>query len=340
MPRTVRSRSAVGATIAALFPPSSRISPTEPSGDDRSDGAAHPRRPGRRDDGDVGVGGEGGADVGSALQHLVETVGSTDLSGGTLEQGIAGQRRERRLVGRLPQHRVAGDERQGGVPRPHRDWEVERGDHGARTHRVPRLHQAVTGSLAGDGQSVQLARQADGEVADVDHLLDLAEALRADLAGLDRHQLAELGLVLAQQLAEAPNEGAACRAPGSSATRRTLRRRSRRRRRRRRGEPAAPSDPPVIGVRAASSPSRSPTPRRTEESPRRGRRRGVWSGSTVIGATPHESDATASAMIDTAVSACSTVTTSGGARRTLRSPHVSVSRPRRKHASCSASAAS
>ncbi len=37
-------------------------------------------------------------------------------------------------------------------------------------------------------------------------------------------------------------------------------------------------------------------------------------------------------MIDTAVSACSIVTTRGGARRTLRSPHVRVSRPRRKHA--------
>jgi hypothetical protein len=35
----------------------------------------------------------------------------------------------------------------------------------------------VAGALAGDGQAVQLARQADREVADVDHLLHLAEAL-------------------------------------------------------------------------------------------------------------------------------------------------------------------
>ena len=188
--------------------------PTEPSGDDRSHGTAHPRRPGCRNDGHVGVRGEGRADVGTALQHLVETVGSIDIGGGTPEQGIAGQRRERCLVGRLPQHWIAGHNRQGGVPRPHRHWEVEGGDHGARTHRVPGLHQAVTGSLAGNGQSVQLARQADGEVADVDHLLHFAEALRADLAGLDRHQLAELGLVLPQQLAEAPNEGATCRRRG------------------------------------------------------------------------------------------------------------------------------
>ena len=55
-------------------------------------------------------------------------------------------------------------------------------------------------------QPVQLARQADGELADVDHLLDLAEAFGADLAGLDRDQLAELGLVLTEQLTEPAHE--------------------------------------------------------------------------------------------------------------------------------------
>ena len=56
------------------------------------------------------------------------------------------------------------------------------------------------------------------QVADVDHLLDLAEALGADLAGLDRHQRAEVGLVLAQQFAQLAHELAADRgghgAPG------------------------------------------------------------------------------------------------------------------------------
>ena len=51
----------------------------EPSGDDRRHGPAHPRRPGRRHDGDVGVSGEGGPDVGTALEHLVETPRCTDL---------------------------------------------------------------------------------------------------------------------------------------------------------------------------------------------------------------------------------------------------------------------
>ena len=182
--------------------------PTEPAGDDRSDGAAHPRRPGRRHDRDVGVGGERGADVGSSVQDLIEAAGSPELDGGLLEQRIARQCGQRRLVRRLPQHRVAGDEGEGGVPRPHRNREVERRDHGARAHRMPRLHQAVAGPLAGDREAVQLARQADGEVADVDHLLDLTETLGADLPGLDRDQLAELGLVGAQQLTEPADQPA------------------------------------------------------------------------------------------------------------------------------------
>ena len=186
MPRVARSRSAVGATIAALLPPSSRISRPNRDGDDRGDGAAHAGRPGGRHDRHALVGGERGADVGPALDDLVEVGRRADVGGRPGQERVAGQRGERRLVGRLPDHRVAGDEGEGGVPRPHGDGEVERRDDGARAHRVPRLHQPVAGPLAGDRQAVQLPGEADGEVADVDHLLDLAAALGADLAGLDR----------------------------------------------------------------------------------------------------------------------------------------------------------
>ena len=51
--------------------------------------------------------------------------------------------------------------------------------------RVPGLHQPVPGPLGGHRAAVQLPRQADREVADVDHLLDLAEGLGGDLADLD-----------------------------------------------------------------------------------------------------------------------------------------------------------
>src|SRR6185437_1550386 len=75
--------------------------------------------------------------------------------------------------------------------------------------RVPRLHHAMAGPLGGDGEAVELAREADSEIADIDHLLHFAEAFLQDLAGLDRDETAELGLVRAQGLAEAAHQLAA-----------------------------------------------------------------------------------------------------------------------------------
>ena len=95
------------------------------------------------------------------------------------------------------------------VPRPHRDGEVEGGDDAADAERMPGLHHAVVGALGGDGQAVELAREADREVADVDHLLHLAEALGDDLAGLERDEAAEIVLGGAQLLAEQAHELAA-----------------------------------------------------------------------------------------------------------------------------------
>jgi hypothetical protein len=64
----------------------------------------------------------------------------------------------------------------------------------------------VLGPLGGDGQAEQLARQAHGVVADVDHLLDLAQAFGGDLAGLQRHQAAKIGLGGAKLLAQEPDQ--------------------------------------------------------------------------------------------------------------------------------------
>jgi hypothetical protein len=76
---------------------------------------------------------------------------------------------------------------------------------------MPLLHHAVTRAFRGDREPEQLPRQANREVADVDHLLDLAESLGADLAGLDRHQRPEVGLVFTQQAAQLADEQAADR---------------------------------------------------------------------------------------------------------------------------------
>ena len=57
-----------------------------------------------------------------------------------------------------------------------------------------------------DGQPVKLARQPRRKTANVDRLLDFAEALGQDLAGFDGDKLAKRGLVRAQLVAEQPDK--------------------------------------------------------------------------------------------------------------------------------------
>ena len=78
-------------------------------------------------------------------------------------------------------------------------------------HRMPGLHHAVARALGGDGKAVDLARQAHGEVADVDHLLHLAETLGDDLSGFEGDDRADRLLGGAQFLPKEPNEFAPAR---------------------------------------------------------------------------------------------------------------------------------
>ena len=77
--------------------------------------------------------------------------------------------------------------------------------------RMPRLGEAVARPLGGDRAPVELPRETDREVADVDHLLHLAEALLRDLAHLERDERAERLLLAAELLAEQAHELAALR---------------------------------------------------------------------------------------------------------------------------------
>jgi hypothetical protein len=66
----------------------------------------------------------------------------------------------------------------------------------------------VTRALGGHGAPVELARKADGEVADVDHLLHLTARFGGDLADLEADQGGEVVLVHGQELAEPLDQGA------------------------------------------------------------------------------------------------------------------------------------
>jgi hypothetical protein len=71
---------------------------------------------------------------------------------------------------------------------------------------MPSLHHPVVGALSRDGAAVELPRQPDGEVANIDHLLDLAESFGHDFARLKRHEPAEVILRSAQFLRENSHE--------------------------------------------------------------------------------------------------------------------------------------
>jgi hypothetical protein len=93
-----------------------------------------------------------------------------------IEDGLAGKRGQRRLFRRLPDDGIAADQCERRIPRPDGDREVEGGDDADDAERMPGFHHPVAGAFGGDGQTVELAREADGEIADVDHFLDFAEA--------------------------------------------------------------------------------------------------------------------------------------------------------------------
>ena len=184
----------------------------EAGGDARRDRLAHRGRAGRRDERDARVVGQLDGPIGAADDELEEAVGDVAVTLGRAgEQRHRRDRGERRPLGGLPDDGIAADERERGVPAPHRDREVERADHRDRAERVPRLGQTVPRALRRDRAAVELAREADREVADVDHLLDLAEALLGDLPDLERDEGAERLLLAAQLLAEQPHELAAAR---------------------------------------------------------------------------------------------------------------------------------
>src|SRR6185437_14792620 len=88
---------------------------------------------------------------------------------------------------------------EGGVPAPDGDGEVEGRDDADDAEGVPRLHHAMLCTLGRDGETGELAGEARGKGADVNHLLNFAVAFGENLSGLDGDEAAQ-GLALGAQL--------------------------------------------------------------------------------------------------------------------------------------------
>ena len=194
-PSTARSRSASSITTIGFLPPSSRHGDcrwrpqsapiSAPTADEpvkptlstsRSSSARSSPRERRRA---VGL-----DEVQHALRHAAGV------------QELRHRAADRRAVlGRLPDDRVAAQDRRHEVPRRHRAGEVAGGDDRRDADRRAEREQLLVGHLGRDRLAVQPAALAEEEVARVDDLLDLAERLRVRLADLARDQARERLLV-------------------------------------------------------------------------------------------------------------------------------------------------
>ena len=177
----------------------------------RTDCAAHGGRAGRRDERHLLVVDQHFADLPPADQQGGKVLGSRIALGDVsrqrpLEDRLRGKCGQRGLLGGLPHRRVAADDRQGRVPRPYRDREIEGGDDPDDAQRMPGFHHAVLGALGCNRQAVELAGETHRKIADVDHFLDFAQAFGGDLADLDGDQATESLLGRPQLLAEEANE--------------------------------------------------------------------------------------------------------------------------------------
>ena len=152
--RRVRSRLAVGQTIPALLPPSSRRGRAKRAA--RRGPTARPMRvePVAETRGTRGESTRASPTVcvadeegGEAFGELGGVVARRSLAAARVEEGLGGEGGEGCLLGGLPDDGVAADEGEGGVPAPDGDGEVEGGDDAGDAEGVPLLHHAVVRAL-------------------------------------------------------------------------------------------------------------------------------------------------------------------------------------------------
>ena len=116
-----------------------------------------------------------------------------------------------RVLGGLPDDRVAAQDRRDEVPGGHGDREVAGGDDRRDANRLAEREQLLVRHLARHRLAVQAPALGQEEVAGVDDLLDLAERLGVGLADLARDEPGERLLVVLDDPADLLDRR--CRAP-------------------------------------------------------------------------------------------------------------------------------
>ena len=112
-------------------------------------------------------------------------------------------RRERRVLRRLDDDRVAAHERGDQLPRRDRHREVPRRDEATQADGLAHAHRELVGHLGRRGEAVQPTPFARGVERAVNRLLHVAAGLLQDLAHLARHVGGETIFVTDQYVAQA-----------------------------------------------------------------------------------------------------------------------------------------
>src|SRR5579864_1370645 len=175
---------------------------SEPAADGLGDDAAHAARAGSADKRKAGV-------FQQALSHggiLANDEAEDAAPAMALEYAVANFLHCNRGQGGfqrwLPENTIAAYRSQQGIPGPDCEREVESRNNADDSERMPLLEHAVLGPLARHSEAVELSRQADGKIGDVDHLLDFAFSLSQDFAHFERHERSEVVFEMPQLVAD------------------------------------------------------------------------------------------------------------------------------------------
>src|SRR5262249_32788893 len=97
------------------------------------------------------------------------------------------------------------------IPAPYGDREIERANYADHSQRMPLLIHPMSRALAVHREAVKLARETDGEVCDIDHLLHFAFSFGEDLAHFERHELTQFVFRIAERVSDLSHDLAAFR---------------------------------------------------------------------------------------------------------------------------------
>jgi len=170
-----------GGVVAAEFEEGATEAAANDCGDASTDGGGA----GGGDEGKAAVGGHAFADDGASTADEGEDAAEAVAGEDGVADFMDGDGGEGGLFAGLPDDAVTTDGGEEGVPTPDGDGEVKGCNAADDAERVPLLHHAVARAFAGHGEAVELAREADGKVGGVDHLLDFAFGFGENFAGFE-----------------------------------------------------------------------------------------------------------------------------------------------------------